>query len=61
MNRPGNRRLAFPIRTLPEWSGALVRQRFVEKRVRLKDVLSRANLRAETVEIVVNGADCQCS
>jgi sulfite dehydrogenase (cytochrome) subunit A len=27
------------------------------KGVRLKDVLARANLRAETVEIVVNGAD----
>ena len=32
------------------------RQRGVE-RVRLKDVLDRANLRPETVEIVVNGAD----
>ena len=49
---------AFPSRMSPacEWGLGAVGNA-LWKGVRLKDVLGRANLRAETVEIVVNGID----
>ena len=49
---------AFPSRMFAgvEWGLGAVGNA-LWKGVRLKDVLSRANLRAETLEIVVNGAD----
>ena len=53
----GNRR-GFSEPHVPAWNGDLARSAMrCGEGVRLKDVLSRANLRPETVEIVVNGAD----